>query len=132
VGGFLRLRLLAGLRGWRPRTLRYAEEQAWIEQWLGLVERALAADVDVAREVVETARLVKGYGETYKRGHGNWNRIVKEIVEPFFAGELPATQFADAVLQARLAALADPDGARLGNVIDSVRALPPERRIAAE
>jgi indolepyruvate ferredoxin oxidoreductase beta subunit len=131
-GGFLRLKLLSMLRGWRPRTLRYAEEQAWIEQWLDLVERALAVDVDVAREVVETARLVKGYGETYKRGHANWNRIVKEIVEPFLGGELPAAQFADAVLQSRLAALADPDGVRLGNVIDSVRALPAERRIAAE
>jgi indolepyruvate ferredoxin oxidoreductase beta subunit len=132
VGGFLRLKMLAALRGWRPRTLRYAEEQAWIEQWLDLVERSLAVDVDVAREVVETARLVKGYGETYKRGHTNWSRIVKEIIDPFLAGQLPAAQFADAVLQSRLAALADPDGARLGHVIDSVRALPLERRIAAE
>jgi hypothetical protein len=45
---------------------------------------------------------------------------------------LPSAQFADAVLQSRLAALADPEGARLGAVIDSVRELPSERRIAAE
>jgi indolepyruvate ferredoxin oxidoreductase beta subunit len=132
VGGFLRLKMLAALRGWRPRTLRYSDEQAWIERWLDLVERTLAIDVDVAREVVETARLVKGYGETYKRGHANWSRIVNEIINPFLAGQLPAAQFADAVLQSRLAALADPDGVRLGHVIDSVRALPLERRIAAE
>ena len=42
--GFLRLRLLAGLKFWRPRTLRFAEEEAWIERWLGLVERTLAVD----------------------------------------------------------------------------------------
>jgi indolepyruvate ferredoxin oxidoreductase beta subunit len=131
-GGFIRLKLLSSLRGWRPRTLRYAEEQAWIEQWLGLVERTLAADPQAAREFVETARLVKGYGETYKRGHHNWSRIVNEIVEPFLKGELPGAQFADAVLQSRLAALADPDGNRLSTVIDSVRALAAERRIAAE
>jgi indolepyruvate ferredoxin oxidoreductase beta subunit len=131
-GGFLRLKLLASLRGWRPRTLRYADEQAWIERWLDLVARTLAVDPQVALEMVETARLVKGYGETYKRGHHNWNRIVSELVEPFLAGELPPSQFADAVLQSRLAALADPDGARLGTVIDSVRALPTERQIAAE
>src|SRR5690606_26367932 len=131
-GGFIRLKMLASLRGWRPRTLRYADEQAWIERWLELVERVLAADPQAAREFVETARLVKGYGETYRRGHHNWNRIVHEVVEPFLAGELPPPQFADAVLQARLAALADPDGARLGNVIGSVRALSAERRIAAE
>jgi len=131
-GGFIRLKLLSSLRGWRPRTLRYAEEQAWTEQWLGLVERTIAADPQAAREFVETARLVKGYGETYKRGHHNWNRIVNEIVEPFLSGELPQPQFADAVLQTRLAALADPDGARLGQVILSVRSLSAERRIAAE
>jgi indolepyruvate ferredoxin oxidoreductase beta subunit len=131
-GGFIRLKFLSSLRGWRPRTLRYAEEQAWLEQWLNLVERTLAADTQAAREFVETARLVKGYGETYKRGHHNWNRIVGEVVEPFLKGELPGAQFADAVLQTRLASLADPDGARLGHVIDSVRALSAERRIAAE
>jgi indolepyruvate ferredoxin oxidoreductase beta subunit len=131
-GGFLRLKMLASLRGWRPRTLRYADEQAWIDRWLELVERTLAADPQVAREMIETARLVKGYGETYKRGHHNWNRIVDELVQPFLSGDLPASQFADAILQARLAALADPEGARLGSVIDAVRALPAERRIAAE
>lgn len=131
-GGFLRLKMLAALRGFRPRTLRYADEQAWIERWLDLVGRTLAADPAVAREVVETARLVKGYGETYKRGHHNWNRIVTEVIEPFLAGELPPSQFADAVLQSRLAALADPDGMRLSSVIEAVRALPAERRIAAE
>jgi indolepyruvate ferredoxin oxidoreductase, beta subunit len=131
-GGFLRLKLLASLRSWRPRTLRYAEEQAWIERWLDLVERSIAVNPQAAYEMVETARLVKGYGETYKRGHHNWSRIVTELAEPFLAGELPASQFADAVLQSRLAALADPEGGRLGTVIDSVRALTAERRIAAE
>jgi indolepyruvate ferredoxin oxidoreductase beta subunit len=132
LGGFLRLRLLVGLRNWRPRTLRHAEEHAWIERWLSLVERTLAADRAAALEVVETARLVKGYGETYKRGHANWNRIAVEIVEPFLASELPANRFADAVLQCRLAALADPDGARLATVIASVHAIAHERRAAAE
>jgi len=75
---------------------------------------------------------VKGYGETYKRGRGNWDRIAADVIEPFLMGQLPAGQFADAVLQSRLAALADPDGARLGNVIESVRSLSAERRIAAE
>jgi indolepyruvate ferredoxin oxidoreductase beta subunit len=131
-GGFLRLKLLASLRNWRPRSLRYAEEQAWIERWLALVERTLVVDPPAALEVVETARLVKGYGETFKRGHANWNRIAEDVVEPFLDGHLPRPQFADAVLQARLAALADPDGARLAAVIESVRTLPAARQIAAE
>jgi indolepyruvate ferredoxin oxidoreductase beta subunit len=131
-GGFLRLSMLAALRRWRPYTLRYAEEQAWIECWLALTERALKVDLEVAREVVETARLVKGYGDTYKRGHANWRRIADDVIEPFLQGHLPPRQFADAVLQSRIAALADPDGGRLGAVIESVRALPAELRPAAE
>jgi len=132
LGGYLRLKLLAALRKWRPRTLRYAEEQHWIENWLSLAERALALDPAFAREVVETARLVKGYGETYKRGHANWRRIANEIVEPMLAHRLPKGLAADAVLQCRIAALADPEGERLSAVIESVRAASLERRIAAE
>ncbi len=132
LGGFLRLRLLAALRRWRPHTLRYAEEQAWIERWLALTERALKVDSEVAREVVETARLVKGYGDTYKRGHANWRRIADDVIEPFLEGRLPPRQFADAVLQSRIAALADPEGGRLAAVIESVRALPVALRPAAE
>jgi indolepyruvate ferredoxin oxidoreductase beta subunit len=129
-GGFLRLKLLAGLRSRRPRTLRNVEEQAWIDLWLSLVERTLPVSPAAAIEVVETARLVKGYGATYKRGHANWERIAVEIVEPFLAGELPSGRFADAVLQCRLAALADPEGARLASVIASVHAIAGERRAA--
>lgn len=131
-GGFLRLKLLTKLRKWRPRTLRYVEEQAWAERWLSLVDQTLKIDAEAAREVVETARLVKGYGETYKRGMSNWNRIATEVIEPFLQGAYASAQFADAVLQARLAALADPDGARLGSVIDSLRNLSAAPRIAAE
>jgi indolepyruvate ferredoxin oxidoreductase beta subunit len=132
LGGFLRLRLLAALRRFRPRSLRYAEEQAWIERWLALIERALEIDPEVAREVVETARLVKGYGDTYKRGHANWRRIADDVIEPFLQGRLPPRQCADAVLQSRIAALADPEGGRLAAVIESVRALPAALRPAAE
>ena len=132
TGGFLRLKALSGLRAWRPRTLRYAEEQAWIERWLSLVERALARDPALAREVIETARLVKGYGETYKRGHANWRRIVDEVIEPLLAERMPKGLLADAVLQCRVAALADPDGNSLTAVIESVRAASAEQRVAAE
>ena len=123
IVGFLSLRMLAGMKSWRPRSLRAAEERAWIEEWLQLVERTLAVDVPAARQVVETANLVRGYGETWKRGHASWRRIVDEIVEPMLAGTLPRTHFADAVLQARIAAQADPEGRRLGEMVTSLKAV---------
>ncbi len=131
--GFLRLRLLAGLRWWRPRTLKHAEERAWIASWLALVERSLALGPDVAREVAETARLVKGYAATDARGRRTWDRIVAEVIEPGLAGDLPPDMLADAILQARLAAQKDPEGDALDRTLAAIaarRAQP--RRLAAE
>lgn len=132
VFGFLRLRLLSGLRWWRPRTLRYAEENAWVERWLGLVERTLARDPEAAKAVVATASLVKGYGETMKHGLKNWNLLADFVIEPFLEGRLPREQFAGAVTQGRIAALKDADGKPLGALIESLRALPRPQQIAAE
>ena len=123
ITGFLALKVLAALRPLRPRSLRAAQEKAWAEEWLALVERTLAVDPAAAREVIETASLVRGYGETWTRGHANWRRIVDEIVTPMLDGRLPQAHFADAVLQARIAAQADPDGKRLADVVGSVTAL---------
>ncbi len=133
LSGFLRLKALAGLRRWRPRTLRFAEEEAWVERWLGLIERALAVDPAAAREVVATATLVRGYADTYKRGLANWNAIMDGVVEPMLAGKLPRAQFADAVLQARLAATKDPEGEALAETIAAIgRMRRLRQQIAAE
>jgi indolepyruvate ferredoxin oxidoreductase beta subunit len=132
LSGFLRLKALAALRRWRPRTLRFAQEDVWVERWLDLAERSLAADPAAAREVVATASLVRGYAETYKRGLANWTRITEAVVEPALAGKLPRRLFADAVLQARLAATKDPDGEALTNTLDSIRASRDVEQIAAE
>ena len=64
VSGFLRFRVLAALRGWRPRSYRFQEEQRAIEAWLGLVVAAARRSGDLALEVAECARLIKGYGDT--------------------------------------------------------------------
>jgi len=132
LSGFLRLRALAGLKRWRPRTLRFAEEEAWLERWLTLVERTLAVDPAAAREVVATAALVRGYADTYKRGLTNWNAIMDSVIEPMLAGRLPRAQFADAVLQARLAASKDPEGEALAETIAAIGRLVVPGKIAAE
>lgn len=130
--GFLRLRLLAGLKFWRPRTLRFAEEETWIERWLELVEQTLAVDQAAAREVIASAALVRGYADTYKRGLANWARIMEAVVEPGLSGALPRTQFADAILQARLAAVKDPEGEALARTIAAIRAAVAPKKLAAE
>jgi len=131
-GGFIKLKFLSSLRGWRPRSFRYSEEQAWIERWLDLVDRTLDADPAAAREVIATAGLVKGYSDTYKRGHRNWRLIAERVIEPALDGRLPAGMFADAVLNARLAALKDPEGSALEETVDSLWQAVGDDRQAAE
>jgi hypothetical protein len=55
------------------------------------------------------------------------------VVEPGLAGALPRGQFADAVLQARLAAVKDPEGEALGRTIAAIaQAAAAPAKLAAE
>jgi indolepyruvate ferredoxin oxidoreductase beta subunit len=130
--GFARLRLLAGLRWWRPHTYRYAEEQAEIERWLGQIRAAAVFSVDLAREIAECARLIKGYGDTHKRGLANYRRIADEVMAPALARKVPPRAAADAVANARVAALADPEGETLSKTLAAIAssASPPLRHAA--
>ena len=85
LGGYLRFRILAGLRRWRPRSFRYAEEQQRIADWLDLIRRAAAKDAGLAREIADCARLIKGYGDTFKRGTGNFQMIRDRVIVPLTA-----------------------------------------------
>ena len=120
VTGYLRLRLLAGLRRWRRGTYRYNEEQKSIEAWLEDVRAALLVNSQLAMETVECARLIKGYGETYQRGTENFNAIREQVLAPALSGAMAPDIATDAVANARAAALSDPDGNRLGDVLAEI------------
>lgn len=123
VTGFLKLRMLAGMRRWRRGTWRYRREQETIEAWLGMIERAQTLSTSLALEIAECARLIKGYGDTHKRGSGNFARIVAALIAPALAGEIDADRAAESVAAARDAALADPEGETLAKTL-SARAEP--------
>ena len=75
--GMLALRLLAGLRPLRRRSLRFAREQAGIEAWLVAVAAALnAKDAARALEVARLPRLRKGYGETHAAGDAAFQKAL--------------------------------------------------------
>jgi indolepyruvate ferredoxin oxidoreductase alpha subunit len=130
VFGFLRFFLLAKLRRYRPRTWRYQQEQRDIESWLDLVARA-ALSAQLALEIVECARLIKGYGDTHKRGSANYSLIVTQLIGPALAGHIPVGQAVDAIASARTAALIDPDGEALTKCLREISA-PSAHAIAAE
>jgi indolepyruvate ferredoxin oxidoreductase beta subunit len=117
VGGFLQLRLLAALRRWRRRTLRFKREREAISRWLDLTARAAARDPALAREVAECAGLLKGYGDTYGRGLSSYARIEAGLILPALAEGAQVNGAARAIAAARQAALADPSGASLARAV---------------
>lgn len=124
VTGFLRLWVVARLRPWRPRTYRFGEEQKRIETWLSRIRHAVGRDPDCALELAACAGLLKGYGDTYRRGSRNFERIVEAVADPALAGAIAPAMAADAIANARAAALADPTGKRLDAVIEAIRPVP--------
>ena len=110
----------ASFKRLRPWSYKFREEQAAIDAWLDLVARAAARSPDLALEVADCARLIKGYGDTLKRGQGNYRTIVTRVIEPALASTWPPSHAADAVASARAAALADPEGDSLARTIGEI------------
>ena len=115
VFGFLLVRSLAWLKPWRPRSFRYQLEQRHIEAWLARITEAAGRDVQLALEIAECAGLVKGYGDTHRRGMASFLALMDALVDnPPTAN--PKEQAA-AIARARAAALADPGGKALSNTL---------------
>jgi indolepyruvate ferredoxin oxidoreductase, beta subunit len=116
VLGFLTLYMLARLRWWRPRTLRFAEENADIDAWLSALKAAMGRDAALAREIAELPRLRKGYGETRTRGVGKYTQVMAKVVIPWLAGT-PPNAAAARLKRVRLQALSDSDDAKFDAVL---------------
>jgi indolepyruvate ferredoxin oxidoreductase beta subunit len=129
VSGFLMLRLLAALRPLRRMSARYAEEQALIERWLRLIAASAARDLGLALEIALCGRLIKGYGDTNRRGKASFLRVMDTLVE----GNAVAADSdrAVAIRKARDAALADPEGRGLESTLAThgIAPLPPQPKI---
>ncbi|MCA8868324.1 MAG: indolepyruvate oxidoreductase subunit beta family protein [Rhodobacteraceae bacterium] len=84
--GFGMLRFLAGLRFWRRRTSRFAQEADLRARWCSAVITLAGKDYQTAQEVAECSDLVRGYGETESRGRAKFVSILQDIVEPKLSG----------------------------------------------
>jgi len=125
ISGFVLMRVLAWLRPFRPLTSRWREEQALIGRWLGAIAGAAKRDAGLALEIALCGRLIKGYGDTHKRGKGNFLRILDTLVESNAVPDDHAR--IEAIRKAREAALADPEGRKLELSLEThgIAPLPP-------
>jgi indolepyruvate ferredoxin oxidoreductase beta subunit len=109
--GFLLLHSIAMLKPLRRRSLRYAREQISLAAWLQIVIQMAAHDRAFAIEIARARGLVKGYGDTYERGHAKFEMLMRQV--PILVGPNRSADFA--VLHK--AAFADEDGTALKNAI---------------
>jgi hypothetical protein len=117
-----RLRIEAGLRRWRLFSVRYTKERAWVERWLHMISRSLVKQPQAANAIVQTATMMEGHGAVYRQGLSDWHAIIDGLVKPTFDGVLPLADVADAIAQARAAALPDPRQVALKRAIADIRA----------
>jgi hypothetical protein len=120
--GIRRLKLEASLRRWRRYSIRYSKERLWVERWLHMIDRALTRQPAAAREVMQTATMVQGYGDSYRYGLADWHAIIDGLAKPTFDGVLNLPDLAGAIAEARAAALPDPRQAALKRTIAEIRA----------
>jgi indolepyruvate ferredoxin oxidoreductase beta subunit len=112
LSGFVLLYLLGGLKRWRRGTLRFHEENARIEVWLARIEHLARDNYQLAVELANAQRLVKGYGETHERGWRNFSTLLEQV-------DVLAARSDGGTVFARLieAALADEEGVGLSKEI---------------
>ncbi|TRZ58278.1 MAG: indolepyruvate oxidoreductase subunit beta family protein [Rhodocyclaceae bacterium] len=111
VSGYLALRLLVLFKPWRRKSARFNTEQDAIDRWLGAIHRFGLASLDreLVSEIIQCAALLRGYGDTQRRGR----KVFEEVFETMLENESAAIKGLDrlktAIRTLRNAALADPD-----------------------
>lgn len=112
---FTTLHILGGMKGWRRRTLRHAQEQAHLARWLDTALAETARNYDLAVELICCRRLIKGYSDTHARGHSKFDRVLAATAR--ITGREDA---ADWCRRLREAALQDEEGKALDGAIRTI------------
>lgn len=113
--GFLQLYWLASRRATRRKTLRFQREHRNINQWLARLHELAGVDYDLACEVAECPRLVKGYGDTHALGSRNYESLMQAL--PVLRQKSGAAARLRAL---REAALADETGKKLADALQEL------------
>ena len=115
---FLMLYVLAAFRPIRRTTLRHGREMAHLDRWLALAAAHVAQNYDLAIEIINARRLVKGYSDTHARGESKFDRVIAAV--PLLA---PRADGAEWMRRLRDAALMDEKGIALDGALKTIATL---------
>lgn len=114
--GFAMLYVLAGLKRWRRRTLRHAQEQQHLREWLDRAMTYHRVDYDLAVEIIRCRRLIKGYSDTRARGFSKYDKVLAGV--ELVHGREDAAEW---IRRLREAALQDEEGRALDGALLTIR-----------
>ena len=80
--GYLMLRGLARMRPLRRRSLRYHEEATARHAWWEAMRELTPKSPTFGLALASLPQVLKGYGDTQKRGRENYDRLWRTCVEP--------------------------------------------------
>ncbi|MFN3994106.1 MAG: indolepyruvate oxidoreductase subunit beta family protein [Tabrizicola flagellatus] len=112
---FVTLHILGGMKGWRRRTLRHAQEQAHLARWLETALAEVPRNYALAVELIRCRRLIKGYSDTHARGQSKFDQVLAATAR--IAAREDA---ADWCRRLREAALQDEEGKALDGAIRTI------------
>jgi indolepyruvate ferredoxin oxidoreductase, beta subunit len=115
---FLMLYVLSMLRPIRRTTLRHKREMAHLDKWLALAESHAAGNYELAVEVINARRLIKGYSDTHARGESKFDQVIGAV--PLLASRPDG---ADWMRRLRDAALMDENGIALDGTLKTIATL---------
>jgi indolepyruvate ferredoxin oxidoreductase beta subunit len=118
IRGFLLLYFIATLKPTRRRSLRFAAEQKFLQEWLRTILNVAATNCALAAEIATTRTLVKGYSDTHERGRARYDMLMRMLPQIMETADPAAT-----LASLRKAALADDTGAALSAAIKDIRPL---------
>ncbi|MEE9333339.1 MAG: indolepyruvate oxidoreductase subunit beta family protein [Granulosicoccaceae bacterium] len=116
IRGFGLLWVIAALKPRRRNTLRHQYESAHLNNLLKLARLAAVTDSNLAAEIFQCQRLIKGYSDTHVRAQSKFTKVMSALTD--LTGRQDA---ADWLERLRQAALADEEGAALGDTLTSLR-----------
>ena len=115
---FFSLFLLAGLRGYRVKTLRHHIEISHREKWIETFKSLASDQYDLAVEIVKCRRLIKGYSDTHSRGLSKFDKVMNAL--NLVSGREDAAKWIERL---REAALLDENGDALDGAIKTIETI---------
>ena len=107
--GYLMLRGLARMRRLRRRSLRYHEEATARHAWWEAMRELAPKSPTFGLALASLPQVLKGYGDTQKRGRENYDRLWRTCVEPALTAPEGLDAAGKHLAEAIKATLSNPD-----------------------